>query len=117
MHGRKAGERGSELDPPGGEPSPQLLSGDPVGVCRQQCGDVLAGSRRGVAVVVGCRQGRHRVADALPVQVRLRGELRCTCWTDRRGGGDSGALVEEHQLFEPDVAHLVGVTEHQFRCR
>ena len=99
--------------PPGGEPLPQLVTRHPVGVRRQQFGDVPAGW---AAVVVDGRQCRHRLPDALPVLIGLHHELGDTGALDRCDGGDFGVLVEQQQLFEPDVAHLTAVAEHRFGC-
>ena len=73
MYGDQAGERGTEMDPPSGEPLAHLVTGNPVGMRRQKLGDVLA---RGAGVFVGSRQHRYRLADALAVLFGLHSELR-----------------------------------------
>ena len=117
VHGEKAGEGWAELDPPGGEPLAQLLTGNPVGVRSQQFGEVLA---RRTAVRVGSSQGCRRVPDAFPVDVGLHGEFCCTRGPYGRGGGDFGVLIEQHQLLELDIPHLAteseAASEDQSRC-
>ena len=56
------------------------------------------------------------MADAFTVEFGLGGELRRARGPDRGGGDDSGALIKQHQLLEPDVADLTTVSQYQFRC-
>ena len=113
VHGDQAGERGTEMDPPGGEPLAHLVTGNPVGVRRQKLGNVLT---RGGSVVVDSGQCRHGLADALAVLFGLHSELCQSGASDGRDGCDIGVLIEQHQLFELDVSDLAVIAEHEFCC-
>ena len=91
VYSDQAGERGTELDPSGGEPLAHLVSGNPGGVCRQKFGDVVA---RRTSVVVDRGQRRHHLSDSLAVLLGLHCELRHGGAPDRCDGRDVGVLIE-----------------------
>ena len=66
--------------------------------------------RARAAVVIDRVQGRDRLSDALPVLIGLHDELGYAGALDRCDGGDLGALIEQHQLFELDVADLASLS-------
>ena len=103
MHGGQTGERRTELDPPRGQRLPDLLATDRVRVRREQTGEIAA--RRLGPSSTACRAAAAR-RTRLPVVVGLHGERRDTGRSIDATAVDLGVVVQQQQLFEPDVAHL-----------
>ena len=79
----------------------------------QKFGDVLA---LRVTVVIGCGQCRRRMSDPLSILFGFYCELGHSGARDRCDARDVGALIEQHQLFKPDVADFAIVAKYEFGC-
>ena len=114
VHAGEADECGAEVDAAKGQRRPDLVAGDRVGVGGENHVDVLANRLRLIAV-----GAQHRGGTLYPLAVG-RGrhcEADGAVGFGRRNGGDLGALVEQEQLLELDVADVRTVGEDLLRRR